>query len=215
MIYIVACYKCWLAHIHSMLSQDMALLLSCRSEGRWQCLCLQLRIKERLSFLTASFTNDVFYIWAATCDFQQCGILTSVHSDEPVQPLFKFRNSKWCSVSSLTLVEYSATSKGSDQTAHMRRLIWGFAGRTYHIVGNFMSRLNFLYLGWYKFTIACKLRSSYLWWKVDSSFSTSHIKVNIAELFWHRTIAHEQGLIPSSTNYVYFSRGYNFDTCNT
>ena len=29
-----------------------------------------------------------------------------------------------------------ATSKGSDQTARMRRLIWGFAGRTYHIVGN-------------------------------------------------------------------------------
>ena len=27
-----------------------------------------------------------------------------------------------------------ATSKGSDQTARMRRLIWGFAGRTYHIV---------------------------------------------------------------------------------
>ena len=25
----------------------------------------------------------------------------------------------------------------------MRRLIWGFAGRTYHIVGNLMSRLNF------------------------------------------------------------------------
>ena len=31
-----------------------------------------------------------------------------------------------------------ATSKGSDQTAHMRRLISGFAGRTYHIVGNLM-----------------------------------------------------------------------------
>ena len=24
-----------------------------------------------------------------------------------------------------------ATSKGPDQTAHMRRLVWGFAGRTY------------------------------------------------------------------------------------
>ena len=34
-----------------------------------------------------------------------------------------------------------ATSKGSDQTAHMRRLIWGFADHTYHIVGNIMSRL--------------------------------------------------------------------------
>ena len=45
-------------------------------------------------------------IWAATRDFQQCGILTSVDSDEPVQPPVKHRNSKWCSVSSLTVIEY-------------------------------------------------------------------------------------------------------------
>ena len=37
-----------------------------------------------------------------TCDFQPCGILTSVDSDEPVQSPFKLRNSKWCLVSSLT-----------------------------------------------------------------------------------------------------------------
>ena len=30
---------------------------------------------------------------AATCDFQQCGILTSVDSEEPVQPPAKLRNS--------------------------------------------------------------------------------------------------------------------------
>ena len=30
----------------------------------------------------------------ASYDFQQCGILTSVDSDEPVQPPFKLRNSK-------------------------------------------------------------------------------------------------------------------------
>ena len=70
--------------------------------------------------------------WAATCDFQQCGILTCVDSYEPVQPTFMLRNSKWCS-----------TSKGSDQTVRMRRLVWAFAGRTYHIVGNFMPRLIF------------------------------------------------------------------------
>ena len=35
-------------------------------------------------------------------------ILTSVDLDEPVQPPFKLRNSKWCSVSSLTLIEYSS-----------------------------------------------------------------------------------------------------------
>ena len=41
-------------------------------------------------------------------DFQQCGILTSVDSDEPVQPPFKLRNSKWCPVGSLTINEYSS-----------------------------------------------------------------------------------------------------------
>ena len=50
--------------------------------------------------------------------FQQCGSLTSVDSDEPVQPSFMLRNSKWCSVSSLTLIEYSiltwATLKGKN-----------------------------------------------------------------------------------------------------
>ena len=43
-----------------------------------------------------------------TCDFQQCGILTSVDSDEPMQPPFKLRNSKCCSVNSFTVIEYSS-----------------------------------------------------------------------------------------------------------
>ena len=33
--------------------------------------------------------------------------MTSVDSDEPVQPTFNLRNSKCCSVSSLTVIEYS------------------------------------------------------------------------------------------------------------
>ena len=37
--------------------------------------------------------------------FQQCGILTSVDSDEPVPPPFKLINSKRSSVSSLTLID--------------------------------------------------------------------------------------------------------------
>ena len=40
---------------------------------------------------SSSICND---IRTATCDFQQCGILTSVDSDEHVQPPFKLRNSK-------------------------------------------------------------------------------------------------------------------------
>ena len=39
-------------------------------------------------------------------DFQQYAILTSVDSDEPVQPHFKRRYSKCCSASSLTVIEY-------------------------------------------------------------------------------------------------------------
>ena len=42
------------------------------------------------------------------CDFQQCGILTSVDIYEPVQSPFKLRNAKSSSVSSLTLKEYSS-----------------------------------------------------------------------------------------------------------
>ena len=36
-----------------------------------------------------------------------------------------------------------ATNNGSDQAAHMRRLVLAFAGRTYHIVGNLLSRFNY------------------------------------------------------------------------
>ena len=54
------------------------------------------------------WTVAKIYIWALTCDFQQCGTLTSVDSDEPVQPSFKPRSSKWCSASSLTVIEYSS-----------------------------------------------------------------------------------------------------------
>ena len=38
----------------------------------------------------------------------KCGILTCVDSGEPVQPPFKLSNSKCCSVSSLTFIEYSS-----------------------------------------------------------------------------------------------------------
>ena len=43
-----------------------------------------------------------------TCDFQQCGILTSVDSDELVQPPIRLRNSKCYPVSSLTVIEHSS-----------------------------------------------------------------------------------------------------------
>ena len=40
--------------------------------------------------------------------FQQCDSLTSVDSDKPVQPPVKLRNSRLCSVNSLTIVNYSS-----------------------------------------------------------------------------------------------------------
>ena len=78
---------------------------------------LNQKILQEQADLGLCFLICLHIIWAATCDFQQCGDLTSVDSDEPVQPPFKLRNSKWCSVSSSIFIEYSATSKGSDQTA--------------------------------------------------------------------------------------------------
>ena len=52
--------------------------------------------------------NEGKFKWAATCNFQQCGILTSVDSDEPVQPPVKLRNSKCCSISRSTVRKYSS-----------------------------------------------------------------------------------------------------------
>ena len=78
-------------------------------------------------------------IWVATYDFQhdfQCGILTSVDSDEHVQPPFKLRISKWCSVSSLTVLDYSSDQQMLWSDCAYAHPIWGLAGRTYHIVGN-------------------------------------------------------------------------------
>ena len=40
------------------------------------------------------FLQEQWHKWAVTCDFQQCGILISVDSDQPVQPPVKLRNSK-------------------------------------------------------------------------------------------------------------------------
>ena len=49
-----------------------------------------------------------YHKWAMAWDFQQCGILTCVDSDEPLQPTFKLRISKGCLVSTLTIIEYSS-----------------------------------------------------------------------------------------------------------
>ena len=68
--------------------------------------------------------------WAATCDFQQCGILTSFDWDEPVKLPVKLRNSKWCLVSHLTLVEYS-----SDKQKLWSDCAYGFLGHVQIMTG--------------------------------------------------------------------------------
>ena len=84
----------------------------------------------------AEYLYEPWHVFLTNC--QQCGILTCVDLGEPVQPPFKLRNSKWCSVSSYTVIEYSSNWQRlwSDCVYAQRRLIWGFAGRTYHIVRN-------------------------------------------------------------------------------
>ena len=57
------------------------------------------------------------------CDFQQCGILTSEDSDKPVQPTFKLRTPNDVQSVALHSKNMQMTSKGSDQTARMRRLV--------------------------------------------------------------------------------------------
>ena len=64
------------------------------------------------------------------------------------------------------------TSKGSDQTAHMRRLISGFAGCTYHIVGNLMLRLNYVKGPFMRFW--------YLWQIICSHFLNKHAQLSCA-----------------------------------
>ena len=67
------------------------------------------KIWKTLAFLDRAFKlKSCFIIWASAWDFQQCGILTSVDSDESVQPPVKLWNSKRCSVISLAIIEYSS-----------------------------------------------------------------------------------------------------------
>ena len=70
----------------------------------------QKHLKARASYHSVQVKDLHFnpYISAMTRDFRQCGILTSVDSDEPLQPPLILRHSKWCPVSSVTTIEYSS-----------------------------------------------------------------------------------------------------------
>ena len=51
-------------------------------------------ITELIIYSTLIIKVKMKHILAVTCDFQKCGILTCIDSDEPVQPPFKLRNSR-------------------------------------------------------------------------------------------------------------------------
>ena len=98
----LTCWRCrwWLVLVaHSQTLDCGFVLLIISLPRRTSLLLLDLQI---------CWMHPVKILWAATCDFHQCGILTSVDSDEPVQLPFKVRNSKWRSVSSLIFIEYSS-----------------------------------------------------------------------------------------------------------
>ena len=64
-----------------------------------------------MSKLTEGHGEEITHtpdIRGAALDFQQFHILTSVDSEEPLQPPFKHKNSKWYSVSSFTIIDYSS-----------------------------------------------------------------------------------------------------------
>ena len=130
----------------------LCVLSRCLQSSCWRRESWLLYFKCMLAFRCASvclFTkaqpHGAIYrmIWAATCDFQQSSILTSVDTYKPVQLPFKHRNSKFCSISSLTVIEYSSDLQRLwSDCAYAQAdlsLCWSHIG--YHIVGNFMLRL--------------------------------------------------------------------------
>ena len=70
--------------------------------------CQKVKYSTFLEYSHAAYQVKWNHKCAMTCNFQQCGILTSVDSYEPVQPPFKLRNFKCCLVSGLRLIENSS-----------------------------------------------------------------------------------------------------------
>ena len=88
-----------------------------------------------------------------------------------------------------------ATSKGSDQTARMHRLVWAFAGRIYHIVGNLMPRLKYFQpqiILWREGNNEPVLTSEDKESCLMARYSV-HLNVKTFYLFWHHN---EARLVP-------------------
>ena len=75
-------------------------------------------------------SNNVAF-WQVYTQTSLCSIPLSLETSNDVQS------------AALHSKDIQVTSKGSDQTKRMRRLVWAYAGRTYRIVGNLMPRLKY------------------------------------------------------------------------
>ena len=82
-------YMDWLENINfdcSMFRYDTFQLVNNKGAEQFAWMC-----RLVCAFVARKPCGQVFSR-QGTCDFQQCGILTSVDSGEPVQPLFKLRD---------------------------------------------------------------------------------------------------------------------------
>ena len=81
------------------------------------------------------------------------------------------------------------TSKGSDQTARMRRLVGAFAGRIYHIVGNPRLRLIWSLID-YKMLLEVGSTSEIIWENKgkNSSFDFLFIDITAQQLIGSDTL---------------------------
>ena len=116
-------------------------------------------------------SNNVAF-WQVKTQTSQCSLLLSLETPNDV----------WLEAWQSKIIQ--VTSKGYDQTGHMRRLIWGFAGRTYHTVGNPMPRLMYLscilkkkktHGSWSVDFIGCQLICAYTgfknWYRILNKFN--------------------------------------------
>ena len=100
-------------HIHQYLKKNSSLLYTDMMHRKYyifihyQWLTLLNEFEQNNKMLGYVSQTSLIKL-AVTRDFQQCGNLTSVATDKPVQPLYNLGISKHCSVSSLRLIESSS-----------------------------------------------------------------------------------------------------------
>ena len=102
-----------LGDCHSPSSNDKTIL----DVDIWGCGCI------KATFPLLLVHNLSCNMWLPTLwHFEKCRLRWACAAS------FKLRNSKCCSLNSLPVRNIQVTSKGSDQSAHMRRLVGGSAG---------------------------------------------------------------------------------------